>query len=156
MGTVDLVIVGVVALAAIVAVLLLAYWLKKLSDQLQNARDLVDAQRKATEDTERDRDSYKAQVDALTARNKDLLDRISVAESERNAAYARARDHVVEQIKSSNVADAAKLVNDLLARPLPGVLPSLPDVRDAAGQAAGDGAGSPGAVPPAGAAPPAR
>ena len=42
------------------------------------------------------------------------------AEAERNEAWRQARDHIVEQINQSGIADAANLGNRILSAPLPG------------------------------------
>lgn len=126
----------------------LAIKLVGIYGQLGNARDALDAQKTLVVTVTAERDSDKTALDAERAKTAELRDRLATAESARNAAYQQARDHVVDQIKKSNLADAAKLVDDMLSRPLPGSVPPQPAPAAAPAPAA-DGGGQAGTVQPA-------
>jgi hypothetical protein len=109
---------------------------RALVDEATDANKLADGYRK-------ERDANQALLDKTAAELADALARIAVVESERNEAARRARDAVVEKIRSAGVADAVRIVSDILSSPI------LPDVPNAARPVSGDGReGSP-AVQPA-------
>lgn len=143
------IVLGIAMILALVAILYLAIKYVAAQGTIGAVRDLYEKQREATIETERDRDGFKEQLDTANARAKQLQDRLSVTESERNAAYQQGADHVVERVKALPIEGAAKLVTDLLAAPLPGFVPHVPAVPDVAAKAAADAARAVAGLPPA-------
>jgi hypothetical protein len=87
------------------------------------ARDMLDAEREQHRVTRGERDTETA-AHAVTRdelrKEKDLR---ASAESERNQALQEGANHVVERIKTANIADANRLLAGLLADPLAGFVP---------------------------------
>lgn len=97
------------------------------------ARDLLDAEREQHRVTRGERDAETA-AHAVTRdelrKEKDLR---ASAESERNQAYREGANHVVERIKTANIADANRFLAGLLADPLAGFVPrEVPEGRSTA------------------------
>jgi len=88
---------------------------------LNAARDLLDAARVQTEATDERADNAEQEVANLTARlvagqeafKTEHALRLDV-EKQRDRAIHTARDHLVERLRKSNVADANHLLSDLL------------------------------------------
>lgn len=103
---------------------------RKDGRELIAARDRIEKLDEEYGELERDRNGLTVELAAareLLAKERDLR---AVAESQRNTAFQQARDQLVERIKKSNVADAQRLVADLLAAPLPGFVPqAVPEGR---------------------------
>lgn len=111
---------GTVGLA--VAVVVMAFKLVASSREQLAARDLLDQEREQHRKTRGELDT-EAAAHAVTRdelrKEKDLR---ASAESQRNQAHIEERNHVVQIIQKSNIADAAHLVSRILAAPLSGVV----------------------------------
>jgi hypothetical protein len=126
------------AVASTAGLIAFAWRADRRSSDLLAARDIIDAERRRADATTSERD---IEIAAHAVTSKQLADERELRaaiEAERNDAYRIARDYYAARIESANVADAARIVSDLLALPLPrvvsGALPkadaSTPDPDD--------------------------
>jgi hypothetical protein len=110
-------------LVGLVAVIVLAFKLVASAREQIALRDLLDSEREQHRATRGELDTetaaHQATAKALAV-EKQLRTSVEV---QRNDAYRRARDFYVERLKASSVADAVRLVDDLLSLPLPGIVP---------------------------------
>jgi hypothetical protein len=116
---------GLVAVAA--AFVTLAFLNRKDGRELLAARDLLDGERAEHRKTHGELDvetAAHAVTSDLLRKEKELR---ASAESQRNEAYRTARDQIVERIQKAKVADANRIVADLLNMPI--VVPKLPEGR---------------------------
>ncbi len=113
-------------LVGLLAVVVLAFkYAGAVREQLA-ARDLLDTEREELRKTRGELDVETA-THAVTAKRLDEERELRIAvEAQRNDAYRRARDFYAAKLKASNVADAVRLVDELLA--LPVVVPEDHDV----------------------------
>lgn len=112
--------VGTVGLAVAVVVLAFKY-VGAVKEQLA-ARDMLDKER---EQKQVALGELATEAAAHAVTQKRLLaeqDLRASVESQRNDAYRRARDYYAARLKASGVADAIRIVDDLLSAPLPGVV----------------------------------
>lgn len=121
---------GIGTAGALIAVIVLAFKLVAAAREQIAARDLYDGEREQHRKTRGELDietaSHAVTRDELR-KEKDLR---ASAESQRNAAYLEEREHVVEIVKTANIASASGLVARLLAAPLAnGVPPQVPGAR---------------------------
>jgi hypothetical protein len=91
-------------------------------------RDLLDAQRQLARQYEMERDVEIAAHAVTSTELREARERLSIAEAQRNTAYREARDHYVEQVKNAPIADAGKLLEELLAAPWPSAV-GMPKAR---------------------------
>lgn len=108
-----------VAVAGIVTLAAMAY---KAHRETMNVRDLLDAEQFRASEYKSQRDIEVAAHAVTSALLKETGERLSRAESQRNAVSRR----LAEQLKGADIADAARIVSDLLADPLPGVSSIVP------------------------------
>lgn len=104
-------------LAAIAAIIWLAYKLVRSKDDQLAARDRIDKLDERADAAER---GLADETSAHNATKQKLLAehelRVS-AETQRNTAEVRERERIAEQIKSSGVADAVAMLDRLFAQP---------------------------------------
>lgn len=118
---IDVIIIGVVALAALGVVTFVVVKLLGVIGELNAARDLYEKQREVTDDVVRDRDALTVQLAVERDKTKALLDRLSTAESERNNATRALAAKVGKAIQDApDAAAALDALNDLLSAHLPG------------------------------------
>jgi hypothetical protein len=67
-----------------------------------------------------DRNGLKVELDGARESLRRERDLRAAVEAERNEAYRKARDYYAARIKASSVADAVRLVDELLSMPIPG------------------------------------
>ena len=124
--------IATIALAVVaLAVLgLVTYLVKELlaatRDQLA-ARDLYEKQRETTDSVIEDRNALTVQLATERDKSKTLLDRLSVAESERNDATRALASKVADGIRNApDAAGALDAINALLSVHLPGADSAAP------------------------------
>lgn len=103
----------------------LVYRIVRSKDEQLAARELLDQER---EELRRVRGELHTETAAHAVTRDELRkekDLRATAESQRNEAHLKEREHVVTIIKSANIADAAHLVARILAAPL-GVPEAVP------------------------------
>lgn len=116
----------------LVAVIVLAFRLVSASKEQLAARDLLDQEREQHRVT-RGELATEAAGHATTTKRLEAEQKLREAvEVQRNEAARRARDFYVARLQKSGVADAIRLVDDLLNAELPGL------VREEARVPAGD------------------
>lgn len=119
--------VGFAALA-LTAIATLAVLNHRSKNEQLACRDLLDAERERNRVLEND---LRLETSAHAVTRDELRkerDLRASAESQRNDAYREARDHVIERIKKAGVADAQRIISDLLSAPL-GVPQAVPEGR---------------------------
>jgi len=136
------------ALAGMVAVLVVVMrWGMKAKDDAGHAADRLYAQTKMADETimalVKDRDDWKQRADVATQQLAAAKVRLTTAETKRNEALQDERKNVADEIRNASPADAARLGNRILSRPLP----RLPKADPAS---PGDGDREAAAVPAAG------
>ena len=115
--------VGGASAVCLVVIVWLTYKLVRSKDEQLAARDMLDAERKELA-------KVRGELDVETAAHAVTQKRLSAeqelrasVEAQRNDAFRTARDHYAERLKNSGVADAIRIVDELLSGPLPGVVP---------------------------------
>lgn len=114
---------GVSTAIGLVAVIALAFKLVSALREQIAMRDLLDAERKQLSIARGELDTETAAHAATSDELRKEKDLRASAESERNQAHLKEREHVVEIIQKSNIADAAGLVSRILSAPLVSGLP---------------------------------
>lgn len=128
---------GIGLIAATAGVLALALLGRRDAKELLAARDVLEKLDEQFDALEVDRNGLKVEIDSERTKTKTLTDRVAVAEAQRNEAQRRERDHVIERIKSAKVADANRIIADLLSTPLADSVPQA--VSRSAQPTSGDG-----------------
>jgi hypothetical protein len=105
-------------LTLIALVAWLVYKLVGSMRELLATRDLYEKLDEEFDALEVDRNGLKAELDSERKKTAKLTDRVSEAEAERNEAQRKERLYVVEKIKRAGIADANRIVADILAAPL--------------------------------------
>jgi hypothetical protein len=110
------------AVASTAGLIAFAWRADKRATAFIDARDLFQNERWRADAMTSERDIEVA-AHAVTAKQlKDERDLRAAIEAERNDAYRIARDYYAARIESANVADASRIVSELLALPLPRVV----------------------------------
>lgn len=99
----------------------LAFLNRKDAREGMALRDLLDKEREETRVVRGQLAAEEAAREVTEKRLRAEQDLRAAVESQRNDAYRRARDYYAARIKAAGVADAVRLVDDLLSVPLPGV-----------------------------------
>lgn len=115
------------ALLGLVALLIgtnitLTVWWRGANKDKNVAEDLAHAEQKQRVQAQEELRLANLTIQAREAEMAIVKERLVTAEQQRNEATEAARDHFVRRLQDSKIADAAKLVADLLADPLPGVV----------------------------------
>jgi hypothetical protein len=119
--------VAIAALAsALAAVITISLLLHRAQREAMAVRDLLDSERTLARQYGSERDLEVAAHAVTREQLKQERDLRAVAEAQRNEALRSARDFFVAKIENAGIADAGRLVADLLASPLPGLPPALP------------------------------
>lgn len=115
---------GISGVGSLAIITWLVYKLVRSKDEIINAHDVI-----AAKDVQIvSADSAREVAEARLKIEQDLR---ASAESQRNDAWKEAREHAVEIIRTSGIADAVTLGNRILSAPLPVLrgVPPLPKAR---------------------------
>lgn len=102
-------------------VTLFGAWLHGTHKEAKALSDMLIAVNKELEKTRSELHDETLSLAAMQEQLDETKSRLATAEAQRNQAYEAARDHIVERIKKSGIADASKLLSDLLAGGFPTV-----------------------------------
>ena len=119
--TVAIIVLAVALAGALGVIVTLGAWLRtaNVDNAKQRGENVAEARR--GDQLEHERDLITADRNRLVTERLELLDRLDQAEEQRNAVIANEVAHVVERIRtSSDPADAARAIDELLSRSLPG------------------------------------
>ncbi len=142
----------VIALAVVFAAAIAAFVLERRSnkqdrDEVRAVRQLYTEQLSLTVDYQRDRDAWKVKHDEAQHAADEALQALALARTNRNEAMREATDAVVEKIRKLGIADAAVILDGLLAAPLPAAgdpgRPAAGDDRGTADAVSATGVASP-------------
>ena len=144
---IEVIVIGVIVVAVLGAFTLVMRWGMRAKDEAGHAADRLYAQTKMADETimalVADRDSWKQKADVAAVQLAAAKVRLVTAETQRNDAYRDERAHVASEIRNAPAADAARIGNRVLSRPLPHVPKASPT-------GPGDGGGDSAGVRPSG------
>ncbi len=111
---------------AIAVLVTLTLWLRSALLDRGLVLEELTAEKQRGADLLKERDDFAASLSVSQAEAKDCAGRLARVETDRNECYRKAANDIASSLKSVPVADAARILDNLLAQPLGAGAPYTP------------------------------